>query len=124
MRTRNEDMMLRLVALCRIFKYPHFITPSMKVDRALIEHVAEVARLKLTDEEIEKFLPQMKEILAAFSELDSVDVEGIKPSFQPVELEGAMREDATHECLSQKESLSNSKSVKDGYFKGPSAGGA
>lgn len=93
------------------------------VNRELLEHVAEVARLKLTEHEIERFLPQMKEILAAFSEIDKVDVKGIEPSYQPVELKNEMREDATHECLSQPVALSNSKNTKDGYFKGPGAGG-
>jgi aspartyl-tRNA(Asn)/glutamyl-tRNA(Gln) amidotransferase subunit C len=96
----------------------------MKVDRDLLEHVAEVARLKLKEHEIDIFLPQLKEILETFSELDKVDVTGVKPSFQPVELKNAMREDIPKECLSQKQALSNSSGNKDGYFKGPSAGGA
>jgi len=96
----------------------------MKVDREMIKHVAEVARLRLTEKEIEIFLPQMKEILSAFSELDSIDVEGVKPSFQPFQLKNAMRDDVAHESLSHEDALANSKSTKDGYFKGPSAGGA
>ena len=42
----------------------------MKVDKELIEHVAELARLKLTNEEIEKFLPQLKEILRRVKTLE------------------------------------------------------
>jgi aspartyl-tRNA(Asn)/glutamyl-tRNA(Gln) amidotransferase subunit C len=97
---------------------------EIHVNKELLEHVAEIARLKLTEHEIETFLPQMKEILAAFSEIDKVDVKGIEPSFQPVELKNEMRDDTTHECLSQHDALSNSKHTKEGYFKGPSAGGA
>ena len=93
----------------------------MKVDKELIEHVAELARLKLTNEEIEKFLPQLKEILDAFSKLDEIDVKDVKPSFQPIDLKNVMREDKAEQCLTQEEALSLTEHKKDGYFKGPRA---
>lgn len=93
----------------------------MKVDRELIEKVASVARLKLTDSEINEFIPQLKEILKSFSKIDEVDTEGIKPSFHPVELKNMMREDKQGKCLAQEEALSNTSHKKDGYFKGPRA---
>jgi len=93
----------------------------MKIDRELIEHVASVARLKLTEEEIKEFLPQMKEVIKAFSKLSEVKIDTIQPSFQPVELKDHLRDDATVDCLTQKEALSNSPNTKDGYFKGPRA---
>lgn len=93
----------------------------MKIDKELIEHVAGIARLKLTKEEIENFLPQLKEILDAFSKLDEVDVKDVKPSFQPIELKNVMREDKIEKCLTQEEALSLTEHKKDGYFKGPRA---
>ena len=93
----------------------------MEVDKKLLEHVAEVARLKLTEKEIEKFLPQLKEALNFFSKLNEINTDNTKPSFQPVELKNAMREDKEKKCLSQDEALSLSEHKKDGYFKGPRA---
>jgi len=93
----------------------------MKIDKALIQHIAELARLKLTEKEIKRFLPQLKEIFNAFSKLDEVNTDNTKPLFQPVELKNMMREDKVKACLSQEEALSNSKEKKDGYFKGPMA---
>lgn len=93
----------------------------MKVDKALIEHIAGLARLKLTEGEIKRFLPQLKEILEHFSKMDEVDTSKVKPSFQPVELKNIMREDKVKECLSQDKALANAKEKKDGYFKGPMA---
>ena len=93
----------------------------MRVDKELIEHVAEVARLNLTDAEIKRFLPQLKEILDAFSEVSKVNTANTKPSFQPVELKNVMREDKTEECLTQEDALKNTEHKKDGYFKGPRA---
>ncbi|MBI4452051.1 Asp-tRNA(Asn)/Glu-tRNA(Gln) amidotransferase subunit GatC [Candidatus Woesearchaeota archaeon] len=93
----------------------------MEIDRKLLEHVAEVARLKLTEKETERFLPQMKELLEYFSQLKDIDTDNIKPSFQPVEMKNAMREDNEKECLSQDDALSLTEHKKDGYFKGPRA---
>ncbi len=93
----------------------------MNVDKALIEHIGELARLKLTEGEIKRFLPQLKELLEYFSKLDKVDVSNVKASFQPVELKNMLREDNAKECLSQEKALANAKEKKDGYFKGPMA---
>ena len=93
----------------------------MNVDKELIKKVAELARLELSDKEIEIFLPELKEILNAFSKVDEVDTKGVKPSFQPVELKNFMREDEVEPSLSQEGALANTEHKKDGYFKGPKA---
>ncbi len=94
---------------------------KVKIDKELIEHVAEVARLKLTDKEIKKFSKELKEVIEAFSKIDKVDTKGIEPSLQPVELKNMLREDKKEECFSQEEALSQTSHKKDGYFKGPRA---
>lgn len=94
---------------------------KMKIDKKLLERTAELARLKLTEKEIDNFLPQLKEVFKAFSELDKVDTKDTEPSFHPIELKDAMRGDNVGECLTQEEALSNTEHKKDGYFKGPRA---
>ena len=94
---------------------------KVKINKELIEHVAEVARLKLTDKEIEKFSKELKEIIEAFSTIDKIDTKGIEPSLQPIELRNVLREDKKEECLSQEDSLSLSDNKKEVYFKGPKA---
>ena len=91
----------------------------MKVDKELILSVAKNARLNLTKEEIEEFLPQFKEILDAFSKLDKVNTKNTAPSFQPIKIKNIYREDKTEKCLTQEEALSNTEHKKNGYFKGP-----
>ena len=91
----------------------------MKVDKELIEHVANVARLKLTNEEIKEFLPQLKEILKAFEELQQVNTDKTKPSYHPIELKNAMREDIPKACLPNEQALKNTQHKNKGYFKGP-----
>ncbi len=93
----------------------------MKIDEKLLKHVAETARLKLTKEEMDKFLPQLQEIVKAFSKLSEVDTEGVEPSFHAVDMKNRLRDDKQGECLSQQDALKNTKHKKDGYFKGPRA---
>ena len=63
------------------------------VTRDLVEQLAKAARLNLTPEETGKYAQQLSVILDAFKELDQVDTEGVEPSYHPIELEGALRED-------------------------------
>ena len=91
----------------------------MKVDSAMIEHVAKVARINLTEEEKKEFLPQMEQIIDSFSEILDVDTTDTEPSFHPVKLNGVLRKDVQKESLSSNDALKNSKNNKDGYIKGP-----
>ncbi len=93
----------------------------MKVDKELIDNVATVARLKLSEKEKEKFVKEFKEILTAFSTIDKVNTKNVKSSFQPVELKNMAREDEVEESLNQEKALENTKHKKEGYFKGPRA---
>ena len=91
----------------------------MEFNEELIKKIAANARLNLTEEEVKKFLPQLKEIMEFFSTIDEVDVKDEKSSFQPVSLRNALREDEVKESLSQEMALANTKHKKEGYFKGP-----
>ena len=75
--------------------------------------------IKSIEKEIKEFLPQMKEILAAFSEISRVDTKSVAPSFHPVEIKNALREDIPGECLSNEDALKNAGHKAEGYFKGP-----
>ncbi len=63
------------------------------VTRDLVERLSKAARLNLTPEETGKYAQQLSVILDAFNELDQVDTEGVEPSYHPIELEDALRED-------------------------------
>jgi aspartyl-tRNA(Asn)/glutamyl-tRNA(Gln) amidotransferase subunit C len=92
---------------------------TMEIDRALIQHVAEVARINLTESEIKELLPQLKEIIKAFSEIQEVNTDNTEPSFHPIQLKNALREDRPKESLTNELALRNTKHKRDGYFKGP-----
>ena len=94
---------------------------DVKIDKELIKHVAQVARLNLTDKETENFSKELKEIIGFFSKLEKVDTTDIDVSLQSVELKNSLREDKEEKSFTQKEVLSLTEHIKEGYFKGPKA---
>ncbi|MFC5277960.1 Asp-tRNA(Asn)/Glu-tRNA(Gln) amidotransferase subunit GatC [Halorubrum rubrum] len=84
------------------------------VDAAEVEHVAELARVRLAEGERETFAEQFAAILEYFEALDEV------PDLDREEdLVNVMREDEIEGGLSQAEALSNAAETEDGFFKGP-----
>ena len=70
------------------------------LDRKQIEHVAKLAKLELTNAEVEKFQKQLSEVLDYFNILNEVDTDGIEPTSQVTGLENVMREDKMENDLS------------------------
>ena len=84
------------------------------VDAAEVEHVAELARVRLDDDEVEAFADQFAEILEYFEALDEV------PEVEREEaLVNVMRADEVEDGLTQAEALANAAETEDGFFKGP-----
>jgi len=90
---------------------------NWKIDKKLIENLSKIARVRLTEQEKEKFLKQMSRILDAFNDIDSADTEGVQPSFHPQELKNVWREDEV--VPFEWNPLSNAKNKEGRYFKGP-----
>lgn len=84
------------------------------VDPEEVEHIAELARVELSDEERERFAGQFGEILSAFEALDVVPETDSDP-----DLTNVMRPDEVRESLDQSEALRNADETEDGQFKGP-----
>jgi len=84
------------------------------VDPEEVRHVADLARVDLADDEIERFTEQLGDILDAFEALDDVP-----ETERDTELSNVMRPDETRESLSQEEALRNASDTEEGQFKGP-----
>jgi len=91
----------------------------MDINLQLVENIAKVARLNLSEEEKNNLIEDMKEVLNAFAKIQEVPTEGIEMSIQPVGYENHLREDTPKECLTQEQALSQTNNKKDGYFMGP-----
>ncbi len=89
------------------------------VDKKIVERVAKIARINLSEKELEKFSKELEDVLNAFKDLQKVDTKNIKPSFQPIEVKNVTRKDKIEKSLTQKEALANTKNKERGYFKGP-----
>jgi aspartyl-tRNA(Asn)/glutamyl-tRNA(Gln) amidotransferase subunit C len=63
------------------------------LDKKQIEHIAKLARLELTEEELEKYGGQISAILGYIEQLQEVDVDGVEPTAQVTGLTNAWRED-------------------------------
>lgn len=86
----------------------------MKID---VSHVAKLANLKLTPEEIKKFETQLSSILDYISQLNKVDTSNVEPTAQTTGLENVFKGDDPQPSLSQEEVLQNAKSKHNGLFK-------
>ncbi len=91
---------------------------SMKMSQ--VEHVADLARLHLTREELERFSTQLSHILTYMEELNAVDTAGIPGTASVVASDAnALREDEVQPSLSQEQALSNAPEAVDGLFQVP-----
>ena len=79
-----------------------------------VRRVADLARVGLDDDEVERFTEQFADILDYFETLDEVpEIE------RDADLVNVMRPDEERDCLGQEEALANAPETEDGYFKGP-----
>jgi aspartyl-tRNA(Asn)/glutamyl-tRNA(Gln) amidotransferase subunit C len=79
----------------------------MKLSREEVLHIARLARVALTEEEITRMSEQLSNLLEHFEDLQKVDTEGIPPTAQSVTLQSVMREDEVKPSLPPEDVLAN-----------------
>jgi len=77
------------------------------ISRADVEHVAALARLGLTEDEIERMVSQLNHILEAIAALQDVDTSAVGPTAQVIPLENVMRDDDPRDGMSRDAALAN-----------------
>jgi aspartyl-tRNA(Asn)/glutamyl-tRNA(Gln) amidotransferase subunit C len=77
------------------------------ISRADVEHVAELARLNLTDEELDRLQGQLSRILEAIAVLRDVDTSHVGPTATVLTLENVMRDDEPRDGISREAALAN-----------------
>lgn len=82
-----------------------------------IKHIADIAQIDFTDEELDKFAPSFDENIELVNKIKEIDTEGVEKVFQVNGTENNIREDKIGESLSQEEALENTATKKYGYFK-------
>ena len=89
--------------------------PAMPLTRGDVEHVAYLARLGLTEEELARLEGQLNHILDQYAVLAKLDTEHIPPTAQTIELENILREDVAGESLSVEDAISNAPEREGGF---------
>jgi aspartyl-tRNA(Asn)/glutamyl-tRNA(Gln) amidotransferase subunit C len=89
---------------------------DLLVDEKLVKEIASLARLDLSKEEIEMFVPQFKEILDYVSILNEVDTENVLPAYLSSANKSVTRDDEIQESVRTEEFISNAPQSKDDYI--------
>jgi aspartyl-tRNA(Asn)/glutamyl-tRNA(Gln) amidotransferase subunit C len=89
----------------------------MALTREEVLHVARLARIGLTDADVEKFQQQLSTILEHFDVLKRVDTEGVEPTTHTLPLMGVMGDDDPRPSLTPEQVLANAPMEHDGYLR-------
>jgi len=90
-----------------------------QISRDDVAHLARLARLALTDTELDSFAGQLDAILTHVSQVQAVDVTGVEATDNPLRDVNIMRPDEKAPCLTQREALAQAPEAVDGRFAVP-----
>ena len=91
----------------------------MAITRDEVVHVARLARLALTDEELDRFTEQLAGILSHAADVAALDTEGVPPTAHPLPIVNVLRADDPGPCLDRDVVLSMAPDAHDGRFRVP-----
>ncbi|TNE48320.1 MAG: Asp-tRNA(Asn)/Glu-tRNA(Gln) amidotransferase subunit GatC [Bacteroidetes bacterium] len=91
----------------------------MHTDKTLISRLEKLARLDLTEQEMERFSDDLSKIFGMVGRLQELDTDDIQPLAYPTEIQPTFREDKVTEQLSQSEALGNAPKQDGQYFLTP-----
>jgi aspartyl-tRNA(Asn)/glutamyl-tRNA(Gln) amidotransferase subunit C len=94
------------------------------IDRDQVLHVARLARLRLSDEEVGRMSSELSTILDHIEKINELDLEDVEPTSHVVELENVLRADEPRASWPRERILAEAPEVSEGGFKVPSPGQA
>lgn len=89
------------------------------IDKKTIEHIAKLARLKITDAEAAEYSVQLEKVMQNFEQISKVDTTGVEPLITPTEIEVYWREDLVKQDFPSDELVANAPSKSGNLFKVP-----
>jgi aspartyl-tRNA(Asn)/glutamyl-tRNA(Gln) amidotransferase subunit C len=90
------------------------------IERDQVLHVAKLARLRLSEEEVETMVGELSGILDHVDRIGNLDLEGVEPTSHVVALENVLRADEPHRSLPRDVALALAPEPQDGAFRAPS----
>ena len=91
----------------------------MAISRDEVLHVAQLARLALTDEEVERLGGQLNAILAAVAKVSELELGDLEPTSHPLDLVNVWADDEPRPCLPVEEALANAPDRDGALFRVP-----
>jgi len=91
----------------------------MSVTLKDVEHIAKLARLNFSEDELKEFTGDMNKILEYMEKLNELDTENVEPLSHPVEQINVFREDELKESVDREEALKNAPKSDEEFFKVP-----
>ncbi len=88
----------------------------MSISREEVLHVAHLARLEFSEEEVELFTTQLADILNYVAKLNELDTSKIEPTYHALQLSNVFREDEVKPSYTVEEVLSNAPEKENGFF--------
>jgi aspartyl-tRNA(Asn)/glutamyl-tRNA(Gln) amidotransferase subunit C len=89
------------------------------ISRDDVLHVARLARLDLSEAELELFTPQLAAVLEHAADVEALDLADVPPTAHPYPLRNVFRGDEIRPCVAREEVLAQAPAVEDGRFKVP-----
>jgi aspartyl-tRNA(Asn)/glutamyl-tRNA(Gln) amidotransferase subunit C len=89
----------------------------MKLERNAVLHIAKLARVELSEDEISTFSEQLSEIIGHFDALNAVDTEGVDPTAHTLPLRNVLAEDTSRASLPRDTVLAMAPKTDDGYLR-------
>ena len=93
----------------------------MAITREQVLHVAALAQLGLSEEEVTRFESQLSAILESVGKIAELDLEDVEPTSHPLDIVNAFGEDVPEPCLSLEDALANAPDPEDGSFGVPAS---
>lgn len=81
-----------------------------------VEHIAELAKLNLSEEEKVEFTHQLNDIISYMDKLNELDTTNVEPLTHPVPVVNVFREDERKESIDKQEALKNAPNKNDDFF--------
>ncbi|PLR85637.1 Asp-tRNA(Asn)/Glu-tRNA(Gln) amidotransferase GatCAB subunit C [Bacillus canaveralius] len=91
-----------------------------RISKDQVQHVANLARLAITEEEVEKFTKQLDAIISFAEQLNEVNTDGVEPTAHVLNMKNVLREDKPEKGLPREDVLKNAPDHEKGQFKVPS----
>ncbi len=88
----------------------------MSLDKETVKKVANLARIRMNDEELERMAPQLSKIIGFVEQLGEVDTDNVEPLANVVDITLALREDAVTDGDCAGKVLANAPEETQGYF--------